>query len=86
VSLTQARTKGKAIERLLEIAEDRLDGKRMAEVAVVDINFPDEGDSFGQTVGERFGISKLHRSTVSPVVGTIVGPRAIGLAFYGEGW
>jgi hypothetical protein len=40
VSLTQARTKGKAIERLLEIAEERLDVKRMAEVAIVDIDIP----------------------------------------------
>jgi fatty acid-binding protein DegV len=86
VSLTQARTKGKAIERLLEIAEERLDGKRMAEVAVVDIDCSEEGDSFAQTVGERFGISKIHRLTVNPVVGTIVGPSAIGFAFYGEGW
>ena len=84
VFLTQARTKGKAIERLLEIAEERLDGKRMAEVAVVDIDCPDEADSFAQTVGERFGISRIHRSTVSPVVGTVVGPGAIGFAFYSE--
>jgi fatty acid-binding protein DegV len=58
----------------------------MVEVAVVDIYCPDEGDSFAQTVGERFGISKAHRSTVSPVVGTVVGSGAIGFAFYGEGW
>lgn len=82
--LTQARTRGKAIERLLEIAEDRLAGKRMAEAAVVDIDCPDEGDHFAKTVAERFAISKIHRSTVSPVVGTIVGPGAIGLAFYAE--
>jgi DegV family protein with EDD domain len=82
--LTQVRTRGKAIERLLEIAEKRLAGKRMAEVAVVDIDCPDEGDKFAKTVADRFAISKIHRSTVSPVVGTIVGPGAMGFAFYGE--
>jgi len=82
--ITQARTRGKAIERLLEIAEERLAGKHMAEVAVVDIDCPDEGDKFAKTVADRFAISKIHRSTVSPVVGTIVGPGAMGFAFYSE--
>ena len=34
--LIQVRTKRKAIARMLEVAEERLGGKRMAEAAVID--------------------------------------------------
>jgi len=83
-SLTQARTKRKAIIRILEIVEERLGGKGMAEAAVVDIDAPGDGDAVAEMVVERFGAPVVHRSTVSPVVGIHVGPGAIGIAFYAE--
>ena len=81
-SLSQARTKSKAIALMLEIAEERLGGKPMAEAAVVDIDSPQEGDRVAEQVKERFGLSVVHRSGVSPVVGTHVGPGTVGIAFY----
>lgn len=83
-SLTQARTKRKAIAQILEIAEERLGGKAMMEAAIVDIDSPDEGDIVANMVEQRFAPSMVHRSTVSPVVGTHVGPGAIGFTFYAE--
>ena len=81
-SLSQARTKSKAIALMMEIAEERLGGKPMAEAAVVDIDSPQEGDRVAGQVKERFGLSVVHRSGASPVVGTHVGPGTIGIAFY----
>jgi DegV family protein with EDD domain len=81
VSLTQARTKRKAIERILDIVEERLGGRRMAEVVVVDINSPESGDAVAGLVAERFAPTQLYRSEVSPVVGMHVGPGTVGLAF-----
>ena len=83
-SLTQERTKRKAIARIMEIADERLDGRNMMEAAIVDIDSPDEGDIVANMVELRFSPSIIHRSTVSPVVGTHVGPGAIGFAFYPE--
>ncbi len=83
-SLTQARTKRKALAQVLEIAEERLGGKEMVEAAIVDIDSPDEGDIVANMVDQRFMPSIIHRSTVSPVVGTHVGPGAIGFAFYAK--
>ncbi|MBM3144340.1 MAG: DegV family protein [Chloroflexi bacterium] len=83
-SLTQARTKRKAIAQILEIAEERLGGQGMMEAAIVDIDCPDEGDLVANMVEQRFSPSVIHRSMVSPVVGTHVGPGAIGFAFYAE--
>ena len=82
--LTQARTKQKAIAQLLDIIQERLADKRMIEAAVMDVNAPEEGNTFAEMVKRRFGPATLHRSTVSPVVGTHVGPGTIGIAFYGE--
>jgi DegV family protein with EDD domain len=84
VSLTQARTKRKALKLILDLAEERLGGKAMAEAAIVDINSPALGDAVADQVTERFAPPLLHRSEVSPVVGMHVGPGAIGLVFYAE--
>jgi DegV family protein with EDD domain len=84
VPLTQARTKRKALDLLLNLAEERLAGRKMAEAAIADIDCCDEGDSVAARVAERFAPPLLHRAMVSPVVGTHVGPGAIGFAFYAE--
>ncbi|MEW6405688.1 MAG: DegV family protein [Chloroflexota bacterium] len=82
--LSQARTKSKALAEILHIAEQRLGGKKMAEAAVVDIDAPREGDTFAEMVKQRFNPLNLYRSPVSPVVGSHIGPGALGLAFYPE--
>jgi fatty acid-binding protein DegV len=82
VPLTQARTKRRALDLLLNLAEQRLDGRPMAEAAVADIDCCAEGDGVAARVAARFAPPLLHRTTVSPVVGTHVGPGAIGFAFY----
>ena len=82
--LVQVRTKRKAIERMLDEAEERLGGKRMAEAAVIDVDTAEEGDAVAERVRERFGVSRVFRSPVSPVVGTHAGPGSVGLVFYAE--
>ena len=82
-SIAQERTKRKAVARMMEIAEERLEGRRMAEAAIVDVAAEEEGDRVAEMVVRRFGAC-VHRSPVSPVVGTHVGPGAVGLAFYSE--
>ncbi len=83
-ALAQVRTKRKAISRMLEIAEERLGGKRAAEVAVLDIDAPEEGDLLAEEAKERLGVTKVYRTTVSPVIGTHAGPGTVGIALYPE--
>jgi DegV family protein with EDD domain len=83
-ALVQVRTKRKAISRMLEIAEERLGGKRAAEVAVLDIDAPEEGDLLAEEAKERLGVTKVYRTTVSPVIGTHAGPGTVGIALYPE--
>ncbi len=80
--LAKVRTKRKAVAHMLDVAEGRLNGNRMVEVAVADVDTPREGDALAQQVKERFGVSTVYRSTVSPVVGTHAGPGTVCIAFY----
>jgi len=82
--LAQVRTKRKAVVQMLDVAQERLDGKRMAEAAVIDVDSPQEGDELAERVRERFGISTVYRTTVSPVIGTHAGPGTVGIGFYAE--
>jgi len=80
--LSQTRTKKKGIQELLDITEERLDSRSMAEAAVVHVDCLEEGKALMEQVKERFNPPLLHLSDVSPVVGTHVGPGGLGLAFY----
>ncbi|HKJ27188.1 MAG TPA: DegV family protein [Anaerolineales bacterium] len=82
--LAQVRTKKKGIATMLDQAAERLAGKRMAAVGVVDSNVPAEGDKVAGMVQERFGVTEVLREMIGPVVGTHAGPGAVGLAFYPE--
>jgi len=82
--LAQVRTRRKAIARMLDVAEERLGGKRMAAAAVIDADSPEEGDGLAEQVRGRFGISPVYRTVLSPAIGTHGGPGTVGLAFYAE--
>jgi DegV family protein with EDD domain len=83
--LTQARSKPKAIARVLEIAAERLAGREMAESAVVDVDSPAEGEMLAGMVKQHFAPASPLRAGVSPVVGTHAGPGTVGIAFYAKG-
>ncbi len=80
--LSQTRTKNKGVQELLNIAEERLGSREMAEAAIVHVDCLDEGKALLDQVRERFNPPLIHLSDVSPVVGTHVGPGGLGLAFY----
>ena len=82
--LAQVRTKRKAIAQMLEVVQERLGGKRIAEIAVLDVDTPEEGATVTEQVRERFGVSTVYRTTVSPAIGTHAGPGTVGIAFYAE--
>lgn len=80
--LSQTRTKAKGIEEMLDIVAERLGSDKMAEAGVVHVDCLEEGRKLVDRVKERFDPPLIHLSDVSPVVGTHVGPGALGLAFY----
>jgi DegV family protein with EDD domain len=83
-ALASVRTKRKAVARMLDEAEGRLGGKRMAEAAVLDVDSPEEGAALAETVKERFELPVVYQTRVSPVIGAHVGPGTVGVCFYPE--
>jgi DegV family protein with EDD domain len=80
--LCQVRTKHRAIAEMLDRAEESLDGKPMAEVAVIDVDNREESDMVAEEVKKRFNVSTVYQTSVSPVIGTHAGPGTVGMVLY----
>lgn len=80
--MCQIRTKQRALMEMLDRAEERLNGRAMAEVAVIDVDCRQESEMVAQQVQERFGVPAVYRAPVSPVIGTHAGPGTVGIGFY----
>jgi DegV family protein with EDD domain len=80
--LCQVRTKRRVIAEMLDRAAESLSGKRMAEVAVIDVDNCEESDIVAEEVKKRFDVSTVYRASVSPVIGTHAGPGTVGMGFY----
>jgi fatty acid-binding protein DegV len=83
-ALASVRTKRKAVARMLDVAEERLAGKHMAEAAVLDVDCPAEGKALAEQMKERFQLSAVYQTRVTPVIGAHVGPGTVGICFYPE--
>lgn len=80
-ALERVRTKRKALTRLVELAEEKAGGKPV-HVGVMHASAPEEAAEFQSRLAERLKCEQLHTFELSPVIGTHVGPGAIGLALY----
>jgi DegV family protein with EDD domain len=83
-AMGQVRTKRRAIAEMLDVAEERLNGGQMAEVAVIDVDNRQESATVAQQVEKRFDVSTVYQTPVSPVIGTHAGPGTVGLGFYAK--
>ncbi len=75
------RSRAKAIDYLYNFAAGF--GK-IEEMAVEDATTPEETGQFVERLGKLFPAERIYRSKVSPVIGTNVGPRVIGVAVLGD--
>jgi DegV family protein with EDD domain len=82
--LERTRTKPKAMDKLLEIMEQRVKETGPLHVGVVHGDIPDEAESLKGRVLERFKPVEVLISEITPVIGTHLGPGAIGLSLYQE--
>ncbi len=82
--LDKVRTKRKAVQRLLEIAKERSGSGGKLHFAVLNSVAQAEAESFAGEVKDALGPVELHVVGLSPVIGTHIGPGAIGAAWYLE--
>ncbi len=83
-AVERVRTKGKALDRLLELYSERVGTKRPVHIAVLHSNADEEAHKTLERACQRFDTTDISESictAISPVVGTHTGPGTIGLAF-----
>ncbi len=83
-ALEKVRGRRKAVQRMLQVAEERLAGRRPAEMAVMDIAAAEEAEELLAVVKERFQPRRLFHALVAPAIGTHGGPGTLGIGWYPE--
>ena len=82
-ALEKVRTKRKALQRMVDLAEQEAQG-RPVNVAIVHANVPQDAHEFSRTIEKRLNCKEIHIIEFSPVIGVHVGPGTIGIAFYAD--
>jgi len=82
--LEKVRTRAKSLRRVIELAEERLDGRRPKEAAIIQAEAHADLGKFKEMVRERLNPERLYTVTLSPVLGTHGGPGTLGIAFCTE--
>lgn len=77
----RVRTKGKALERVLELVAGQVKGKSPIRLATLHANAEEEARALLDKASRELGAVESVLSSVSPVVGTHAGPGTVGLAF-----
>jgi DegV family protein with EDD domain len=79
--IERVRTKGKAVERLVEILVERVAGRKPVRLGVLHANAPDEAKALLAEGIKAVSPVETTLSDVSPAVGTHTGPGTIGFAY-----
>jgi DegV family protein with EDD domain len=82
-ALEKVRTKRKALQRMVDLAEQEAEG-RPVNVAIMHANVPQDAHEFSRTIEKRLNCKEIHIIEFSPVIGVHVGPGTIGIAFYAD--
>lgn len=77
----RVRTKSKAMERLVELAEERIAGRTPLHLAVIHANAAEDAKALLDAASKRLKPAETALTDVSPAVGTHTGPGTLGIAF-----
>jgi DegV family protein with EDD domain len=80
----KVRTMSKAMDRLLELLEQRIGNRRPIHLATLHANAPLEAEKLLEKACQRFNpgdIVEAFSTSVSPVIGTHTGPGTVGLSY-----
>jgi DegV family protein with EDD domain len=80
-ALERVRTKQKALQRLIALAEEKSAG-RPVKMGVMEANAPQVAAEFCQQMTQKVDCEDLFTIELSPVIGAHVGPGTIGISFY----
>jgi DegV family protein with EDD domain len=80
-AVERIRTKGKALERVIELVSEQVKGKSNIRLATLHANAAGEAQSVLDKASQQVGAVESLLTDVSPVVGTHAGPGTVGLAY-----
>ena len=80
-AIEKVRTRKKALDRLVELVEDRSGGRRPIHLATLHANAQSDAERLLETARIKFGAIESIFSEVSPVIGNHTGPGTVGLAY-----
>jgi len=80
-ALEKVRTKKKALQRLVELAVEKANGKP-AHVGVIHAQAAEDAHQIKATLSQQIDCAEMGIYDLSPVIGTHVGPGAIGIALH----
>lgn len=80
-AMERIRTKGKAVERMVEIIAEQTVGKSPVRLAVLHANVPVEAKVLVERASALINPAEIILTSISPVVGTHTGPGTLGLAY-----
>ena len=79
--VASVRTKRKAMDRMLDLVEKDIAGRKPVRISVFHANVPDEAAEWQQKAAAKFGAVETILSEVSPAVGSHTGPGTISIAY-----
>jgi len=83
-ALDKARTKPRAVARLLDMMEARVSGADTVYAAVMHGDAEQEALAVREEIGKRFPCRELYLCDLCPALGVHTGPGLLGVAFYTE--
>ncbi|MCA9950082.1 MAG: DegV family protein [Anaerolineales bacterium] len=83
-TLEKIRTKRKAIQYMLDYVVADVAGKSEIHAVMLNAVAFDDADAAAAKLQQQLNIENIPHSELSPVIGTHVGPGAIGIAYYAE--
>jgi DegV family protein with EDD domain len=84
-AVERVRTMSKAVNRLLDLVERDVAGKKSVQFCAIHANAKEMADILREKVCKRFELSDMNEimlTDVSPVIGTHTGPGTVGLSFF----
>jgi DegV family protein with EDD domain len=80
-AVERVRTKAKALDRMVELAEERIAGRTPVHLAVLHANVAEDAKALLDQASKRIKPIETALADVSPAVGTNTGPGTLGIAF-----
>lgn len=81
IGLERVRTTSKALKRLVELLEERIDGRRPIHLGALHADAADLAKQLLKEAADRLNPEETIIADVSPAVGSHLGPGTVGFAF-----